>query len=88
MREQIQSDYKQRVLAQKTVWAAGAYDALSALYIERAGFDAVTTSDEETKAKREREQREYEREQERADARSKTFPADRSTTIEQTLPGG
>ncbi|MBP0438324.1 isocitrate lyase/PEP mutase family protein [Tianweitania sediminis] len=44
MREHIQSDYKQRVLAQKTVWAAGAYDALSALYIQNAGFDAVMTS--------------------------------------------
>ncbi len=37
-------DYKQRVLNQKTVWAAGAYDALSALYIQKAGFDAVMTS--------------------------------------------
>lgn len=40
----IGSDYKQRVLNQKTVWAAGAYDALSALYIQKAGFDAVMTS--------------------------------------------
>ncbi len=38
------NDYKQRVLNQKTVWAAGAYDALSALYIQKAGFDAVMTS--------------------------------------------
>lgn len=37
-------DYKQRVLNQKTVWAAGAFDALSALYIQKAGFDAVMTS--------------------------------------------
>lgn len=34
-----------------------------------AGFDAVTTSDEETKAKREREQREHEREQRRCEQR-------------------
>lgn len=40
----IGSDYKQRVLGQKTVWAAGAYDALSALYIQKAGFDAIMTS--------------------------------------------
>ncbi|MET4683165.1 hypothetical protein [Brevundimonas faecalis] len=32
-----------------------------------AGVDAVTTSDEETRAKREREQREYEREQRRCE---------------------
>ncbi len=37
-------DYRDRVLAQKTVWAAGAFDALSARYIEAAGFDAVMTS--------------------------------------------
>jgi len=36
-----------------------------------AGFDAVTTSDEETKAKREREQREYEREQRRCEQRQR-----------------
>lgn len=34
-----------------------------------AGFDAVTTSDEETRAKREREQRDYEREQRRCEQR-------------------
>lgn len=34
-----------------------------------AGFDAVTTSDAETKAKAEREQREHEREQQRCEQR-------------------
>ncbi len=34
-----------------------------------AGVDAVTTSDEETRAKREREQREWEREQRRCEQR-------------------
>ena len=34
-----------------------------------AGFDAVTTSDEETRAKREREQRDYEREKRRCQQR-------------------
>lgn len=38
------SDFKSRVTGQKTVWSAGAYDALSAKFIERAGFDAVMTS--------------------------------------------
>jgi 2-methylisocitrate lyase-like PEP mutase family enzyme len=38
------ADFKSRVLAQKTVWAAGAYDALSARLIEEAGFDALLTS--------------------------------------------
>ena len=28
----------------RTIWAAGAYDALSALLIDRAGFDAVFTT--------------------------------------------
>ena len=37
-------DYKARVLAQETVWAAGAYDALSARLIAEAEFDAVMTS--------------------------------------------
>jgi len=37
-------EFRNRVLAQKTVWSAGAYDALSAKYIEAAGFDAVMTS--------------------------------------------
>jgi carbonic anhydrase/acetyltransferase-like protein (isoleucine patch superfamily) len=36
-----------------------------------AGFDAVTTSDEETRAKREREQREWEREQRRCEQRQR-----------------
>ncbi|MCY0150079.1 isocitrate lyase/PEP mutase family protein [Hoeflea sp. G2-23] len=40
----LSDDYRQRVLAQKTVWSAGAYDAFSARMIERAGFDAVMTS--------------------------------------------
>jgi hypothetical protein len=34
-----------------------------------AGFDAVTTSDEETRARREREQRDHEREQRRCEQR-------------------
>lgn len=38
------SEYKDRILAQKTVWAAGAFDALSARLIAEAGFDAVMTS--------------------------------------------
>jgi 2-methylisocitrate lyase-like PEP mutase family enzyme len=37
-------DFRNRVLNQKTVWAAGAYDALSARFIEGAGFDALLTS--------------------------------------------
>ena len=37
-------DFRNRVLAQKTVWSAGAYDALSARFIEAAGFDALMTS--------------------------------------------
>jgi methylisocitrate lyase len=37
-------EFRERVLNQKTVWSAGAYDALSAKYIEQAGFDAVMTS--------------------------------------------
>lgn len=40
----LSDDYRQRVLAQKTIWSAGAYDAFSAKMIERAGFDAVMTS--------------------------------------------
>ena len=35
------------------------------------GVDAVTTSDEETRAKREREQRDYEREQRRCEQRQR-----------------
>ncbi len=34
------SEFKSRILAQKTIWAAGAYDALSAKLIGEAGFDA------------------------------------------------
>lgn len=36
-----------------------------------AGVDAVTTSDEETKARREREQRQWEREQRRCEQRQR-----------------
>ena len=36
-----------------------------------AGVDAVTTSDEETRAKREREQRDWEREQRRCEQRQR-----------------
>ena len=37
-------EFRDRVVNQKTVWAAGAYDALSARFIEAAGFDALLTS--------------------------------------------
>ena len=37
-------DFRAKVLAQKTHWAAGAYDALSARFIQAAGFDALLTS--------------------------------------------
>lgn len=37
-------EFRNRILNQKTAWAAGAYDALSARYIQAAGFDAVMTS--------------------------------------------
>ena len=37
-------ELRSRAVNQKTVWAAGAYDALSARYIAAAGFDAVMTS--------------------------------------------
>lgn len=37
-------DLKARAVNQKTVWAAGAYDALSARFIAAAGFEAVMTS--------------------------------------------
>jgi methylisocitrate lyase len=33
-----------RLQARRTVWGSGAYDALSAILIERAGFEAVITS--------------------------------------------
>jgi methylisocitrate lyase len=36
--------FRARVTSQRTVWSAGAYDALSAKFIEEAGFDAVMTS--------------------------------------------
>ena len=38
------ADFRARVTSQQTVWSAGAYDALSAKFIEEAGFDAVMTS--------------------------------------------
>jgi len=38
------SEFRARVVNQKTVWSAGAYDTLSARFIEAAGFDAVMTS--------------------------------------------
>lgn len=38
------SEFKSRVLSQNTLWAAGAYDALSAKFIEDAGFDGLLTS--------------------------------------------
>jgi len=37
-------EFRDRALNQKTIWAAGAYDALSARFIEAAGFDALLTS--------------------------------------------
>jgi methylisocitrate lyase len=38
------AEFRARVTSQRTVWSAGAYDALSAKFIEEAGFDAVMTS--------------------------------------------
>jgi len=38
------SEFITRLKSQKTVWAAGAYDALSAKLIQQAGFDAIMTS--------------------------------------------
>ena len=38
------TDFRARVLAQKTVWMGGAYDALSARLIEQAGFEAIMTT--------------------------------------------
>ena len=38
------ADFRARVLAQKTVWMGGAYDAFSARMIERAGFEAIMTT--------------------------------------------
>lgn len=36
--------FRDRLNAGNTIWAAGAYDALSAIVIEQAGFDAVFTT--------------------------------------------
>ena len=36
--------FRERLAARKTIWAAGAYDALSAKLIEASGFEAVLTS--------------------------------------------
>jgi methylisocitrate lyase len=38
------AEFRSRLLSQKTVWVAGAFDALSAKLIELAGFEAVMTS--------------------------------------------
>ncbi|KAB2861016.1 MAG: carboxyvinyl-carboxyphosphonate phosphorylmutase, partial [Bauldia sp.] len=38
------AEFRERVLAQKTVWMGGAYDAFSARMIERAGFEGIMTS--------------------------------------------
>ena len=38
------ADFAARIRAGRTIWSAGAYDALSARFIEAAGFDAVMTS--------------------------------------------
>lgn len=38
------SEFITRLKSQRTVWAAGAYDALSAKLIQQAGFDAIMTS--------------------------------------------
>ncbi len=38
------SNLRQRIQERRTVWAAGAYDALSARLIEEAGFDALLTT--------------------------------------------
>ncbi|RAI00822.1 carboxyvinyl-carboxyphosphonate phosphorylmutase [Acuticoccus sediminis] len=37
-------EFHARITGGKTIWSAGAYDALSARYIEAAGFDACMTS--------------------------------------------
>lgn len=37
-------EFRSNLLSQRTAWAAGAYDALSAKLIESAGFDAIFTS--------------------------------------------
>lgn len=39
-----QAEFRARLTTQSTVWAAGAHDALSARFIELAGFDAVFAS--------------------------------------------
>jgi methylisocitrate lyase len=41
---QATSTLRQMMRAGRTIWSAGAYDALSALLIDRAGFDAVFTT--------------------------------------------
>src|ERR1700754_5008520 len=41
---QATSEFRNRVRSNNTVWAAGAYDAMSAKMIEAAGFDALLTS--------------------------------------------
>jgi 2-methylisocitrate lyase-like PEP mutase family enzyme len=38
------AEFRSRLLSQKTVWVAGAFDALSAKLIELSGFEAVMTS--------------------------------------------
>ena len=38
------NNLKQMIKSKGTVWAAGAYDALSARLIQEAGFDALLTS--------------------------------------------
>lgn len=37
-------DFAERIKSGRTIWSAGAYDALSARFIQAAGFDAVMTS--------------------------------------------
>ncbi len=44
MKSALHREYRDRVTNQRTVWAAGAYDALSARYIASTGFDAVMTT--------------------------------------------
>jgi methylisocitrate lyase len=44
MSSKASREFRDRVVNQKTVWSAGAYDALSARFIQGAGFDAVMTS--------------------------------------------
>lgn len=37
-------DFAERIRAGRTIWSAGCYDALSARFVQAAGFDAVMTS--------------------------------------------